>query len=226
VECQKAGLDTKVMIDTSILILIAAIVGAKLFYVVGHLPSMIAEPSRLIDVLRAGGVFQGGLICAAIAGIWYLLHKKQNVWLFTDCVAPAIAMGQSIGRLGCLATGCCYGKPCGPDLPWAVVFENSSIGPNGVPLHPVALYETILMAIVFVILMLVWRKRAFDGQIFWIYVIIHSIVRGGIIEWFRGDHGPVFIGLTGQQLISVFTFIVGIIMYIYLAKKSKKKAAA
>lgn len=223
---KKAGLDSKVMIDTSIIILIAAIVGAKLFYVIGHLPSMIAEPSRLIDVLRAGGVFQGGLICAAIAGIWYLLVKKQNVWLFTDCVAPAIAMGQSIGRLGCLAAGCCYGKPCDPNLPWAIIFEKSSLAPNGIPMHPVQIYETILMAIVFVVLMLFWRKRKFDGQIFWIYVIIHSVVRGGIIEWFRGDHGAVFIGLTGQQLISVFTFIAGIIMYIYLSRKNKKEATA
>lgn len=93
-------------------------------------------------------------------------------------------------------------------------------------MHPVQIYETILMAIVFVVLMLFWRKRKFDGQIFWIYVIIHSVVRGGIIEWFRGDHGAVFIGLTGQQLISVFTFIAGIIMYIYLSRKNKKEATA
>lgn len=217
---RQIGLDSKIMVDLSIIVLIAAIVGAKLFYVIGHLPELIQQPGRWFDILRAGGVFQGGLILAVIAGIWYLRHKKQPVWTFTDVIAPSIALGQAIGRLGCVCAGCCYGKPAG-DLPWAITFHEHGIAaPTGVPLHPVQLYESALMLLVFIVLMVAWKRRSFPGQIFWIYIIVHSVVRGGIIEWFRGDHGAVFLGLTGQQLISVFTFVAGIFFYFYLKHRA------
>lgn len=224
---KRAGLDTKIMLDTAIIILISAIVGAKLFYIIGHLPEMLAQPSRLIDMFRAGGVFQGGLIVAAIAAIWFLARKKQPIWEYADVVAPAIALGQAIGRFGCFSAGCCYGKQCSiEEVPWAVKFgEKAVAAPPGVYLHPTQLYEMLLMLVVFALLMLLTKYKKFSGQVFWAYVVLHSIVRGGIVEWFRGDHGPVFLGLTGQQLISVFTLIAGIAFYLYLRSRSKEDTA-
>lgn len=220
----RVGIDRKVMIDAAIIILIAAIVGAKLFYVLGHLDEMISNPGRLIDSLRAGGVFQGGLILATIAGLWYLIRKKQPIWQFADVIAPSIALGQAIGRVGCFAAGCCYGLTCDPSqVPWAVTFPAGSIAaPPGIPLHPTQLYELVLDLVVFALLTFFWKRRRFAGQIFWSYVVLYSIVRGGVVEWFRGDHGRIFLGMTGQQWISVFTLIVGVIMYFWLSSRAGK----
>ena len=182
------------------------------------------DPGRLVNVLRAGGVFQGGLITAVVLSVIYLYRKKQRVWLVADVAAPSIAIGQAIGRIGCFSAGCCYGKPA-EGLPWAVVFPEGSFAPAGIQIHPTQLYESILMVLVFIILLVLWKVRKFDGQVFWAYVILYSLVRGGIVEWFRGDHGPVLLGLTGQQLISVFTLVVGVVLYAYLRRRGRESGA-
>lgn len=219
---KRLGLDSKVIVDLSIVVLIGAIVGAKLFYVLGHLPEMIDNPSRLWDVLRAGGVFQGGLIVAVILAVLFLRWKKQPVWLVADIAAPSIAIGQAIGRVGCFAAGCCYGKPADPEqVPWAVAFGEKSIGaPPGVPVHPTQLYELLLMLVVFAVLMFMWRRRSFDGQIFWSYIIMYAVVRGGIVEWFRGDHEFYFLGLSGPQYLAIAMFVIGIVAYLYFRRRA------
>ena len=62
-----------------------------------------------MDVIRSGGVFYGGLICAAVVGIWYLRKHDLPAWRIADMGAPSIALGEAIGRWGCFAAGCCYG---------------------------------------------------------------------------------------------------------------------
>lgn len=220
---RRVGLSPQMIIDVSIVILIGAVLGAKLFYFFGHLPEMLASPENLMGLIRAGGVFQGGLITAVVLAVGYLLWKKQPVWLVADVMAPSVALGQAIGRIGCFAAGCCYGKVVdGPgELPWAVIFGPEAIAPAGLWRHPTQLYESALLFLVFVILVVLWRYRKFDGQIFWVYVLLHSAERGGIVEWWRGDHNAVFLGLTGQQLIAALTFAASIAALFILRRFGK-----
>lgn len=221
----KVGIKPQVIVDTGIIILIGALVGAKLFYILGHLPEATADPEWILKTIRIGGVFQGGLIMAVVLSVAYLYWKKQPVWLVADIAAPSVAIGQAIGRVGCFAAGCCYGKPVDPEVvPWAVSFGRNSVGRAGevfgVFRHPTQLYESALMVVIFILLLILWRYRKFDGQVFWAYVVLYSVARGGIVEWFRGDHGPVFLGLTGQQIISVFTFVIGMIVLVVLWRRA------
>ncbi len=221
---RSVGIEPQVIVDISIVILIGAVVGAKLFYVIGHWSRYAADPGRLLETLRAGGVFQGGLVVAVILAVLYLGWKKQPIWLVADVAAPGIAIGQAIGRVGCFAAGCCYGKPVDhTQVPWAVAFGPDSVAgaAPGVFRHPTQVYESLLMVAVFVALLVLWRYRRFDGQVFWWYVVLYSLVRGGVVEWFRGDHGTIWLGLTGQQLISVATFVVGLLMLLYLARRAR-----
>lgn len=225
------GIEPQVIVDTGIIILIGSLVGAKLFYILGHLDKALSDPEWLLQTLRVGGVFQGGLIVAVILSVSYLYWKKQPVWLIADIAAPSIAIGQAIGRLGCFAAGCCFGKPVDPsEVPWAVTFGRNTVGRAGevfgVYRHPTQIYESLLMVVIFAILIILSRYRKFDGQVFWAYVVLYSLARGGIVEWFRGDHGPVFLGLTGQQLISVFTLTFGIIMLVFFRLRAQKKELA
>ena len=61
-------------------------------------------------MLRSGGVFYGGLIAATTVAIWYMRKNDLPAWRIADMGAPSIALGEAIGRWGCFAAGCCYGK--------------------------------------------------------------------------------------------------------------------
>ena len=105
-----AGLPEQKVFDFSLAILASAILGAKLLLVVVEWRHYVEKPGDLMDVLRSGGVFYGGLIAASVVGIWYLRKHRLPAWKVADMGRPAIALGESIGRWGCFAAGCCYGK--------------------------------------------------------------------------------------------------------------------
>ena len=81
-------------------------------------------------MLQSGGVWYGGLIGAVTAGTIYAVMHRWPVLKTADAYAPGIAFGHSLGRLGCLAAGCCYGKPT--NVKWGIVFTNP-VAPPAVP---------------------------------------------------------------------------------------------
>src|SRR5207244_313924 len=126
----------------------------------------------------------GGLIAALIFAVFYM-HKQELPALRTmDVFAPGIAAGQAIGRLGCFAAGCCWGRQC--DLPWGVRFRSNFAAP--VPLdktlHPVQIYESIADFIIFLFLYRQFGRSKKPGQIIGLYLLLYSVARF-IIEFFR-----------------------------------------
>ncbi|MFQ5646004.1 MAG: prolipoprotein diacylglyceryl transferase [bacterium] len=213
----KEGLDPEPVMDLAFYSLIAAIVGSRLLYAVVNYRYFLADPLRIFKLWEGGLVFYGGLIGAVGVGVWYVRKQQLPVWLTLDVFAPSIALGQGIGRLGCFAAGCCYGRKC--DLPWAVTFTNQKgLAPLGIPLHPTQLYASFNLIMIFSFLSWFRKRRSFEGQIFALYLIIYSIHRF-IIEFFRSDHrGTVFM-LSTSQFISLFIISLGI--WAYLAKSIK-----
>jgi phosphatidylglycerol:prolipoprotein diacylglycerol transferase len=152
-----------------------------------------------------------------------------GVWLMTDIMAPSIALGHAIGRLGCFSAGCCYGKPT--SVFWGVTFTNpysQEIAgvPLGVSLHPTQLYESVAETVIFLTLLLLAKRKRFDGQIFWSYVTFYAVARF-IIEFFRGDNrGFVFDGaLSTSQFIGILMLVTAIIMLAVLRRRARRKAA-
>ena len=141
---RKWGLDANRILDLGIYIIIAALVGAKLLLLVVDFDQFSRSPAELLTLARSGGVFYGGLILAVIVGFWYVSRHRLPFWTTCDVFAPGIALGHVTGRLGCLAAGCCYGRPA--DVPWAITFTSplaaANVGtPLGIPLHPTQIYE-------------------------------------------------------------------------------------
>jgi phosphatidylglycerol:prolipoprotein diacylglycerol transferase len=143
--------------------------------------------------------------------------------------APGIALGYMVGRLGCLAAGCCYGKPT--DVAWAITFTdpaaNLNVGtPLNVPLHPTQLYESAAGLIILLLLLALERRgRSFPGRTFWLFVLFYSISRF-IIEFYRGDdRGVVLNLLSTSQFISVVLAPLSLIMLWYLSRPSRPPAA-
>ncbi len=101
----------------------AGILGAKLLMILVDLPEYARDPSMLFSMatLQAAGIFYGGLLLALITAFFYMRSKRLPMLATADVLAPGIALGHSIGRLGCFAAGCCWGRPT--NLPWAVTFH-------------------------------------------------------------------------------------------------------
>lgn len=201
---KKHGVEPNLVLDLGLYILISALLGAKLLLLFVDWEHISHDPLSLI---RSGGVFYGGLIAAVVTSIWFFRVHKLSVWQMTDIMAPSVALGHAIGRLGCFSAGCCYGKPT--NVAWGVTFTDEYahdiVGvPLGIALHPTQLYEALAELAIFGILLYLSRRKRWDGQIFWTYVALYSTARV-IIEFFRGDpRGTIFDGaLSTSQLIAI-----------------------
>src|ERR1043165_1857723 len=211
---------TRVM-DLGIYIIISALIGAKLLLLVTDFEAFKQNPAELLNLLREGGVFYGGLIVAVLVALWYIRRVGLPLWPTCDVFAPGIALGHVVGRFGCLFAGCCYGKPT--TKPWGITFTDTfaatNVGtPLGVPLHPTQIYEAGAEAIILGILLATERKgRPYPGRTFWLYMLLYAISRF-IIEFFRGDERGTVGPLSTSQFISVVLAPLAIVMLVYLSR--------
>lgn len=230
---QKQGIKPENAWDFGIAVVLAGIVGSKILYVVVDWRAYLEHPREIfsLSTLQAGGVFSGGLI-AAFAVAWWFLRKHNMPALATcDAFAPGLAMGHAIGRLGCFAAGCCYGKPTTHF--WGVTFTNpvaaQYVGtPLGIALEPTQLFESAAELIIFATLTWMFARKKFDGQIFGAYLFLYGIARF-FIEFVRDDPGrggPYFGGiLSGTQLIAIGLVLAGGIIW-YLRPTPKVQIAS
>ncbi len=216
------GLDGNRVTDLGIYIIISALVGAKLLLVVVEFDHFRRDPAEIWTVLRSGGVFYGGLLLAVGVAFWHIRRHRLPIWTTCDAFAPGIALGQAVGRLGCLLAGCCYGRPT--ELPWGVTFTNplaaANVGtPLDVSLHPTQLYESgAALGILGLLLLMERRGPSFPGRTFWTYLLLYPCARFGI-EYFRGDpRGMVLDTLSTSQFVSLLLVPVSIVMLLRLRR--------
>lgn len=216
------GLDGTKILDLGVGIIIAALVGAKLMLLVVDFDYFSANPAELLSLARSGGVFYGGLILASLVAIWQVRRLHLPVWATGDIIAPGIALGHVVGRLGCFLGGCCYGRET--HLPWAVTFTSplalANVGtPLNVPLHPTQLYEAGAAAIILAGLLVFERRgRPFPGRTFWVYILVYAISRF-VIEFFRGDPRGVVLSMPTSQFIALALMPLSVVMLVYLARR-------
>jgi len=228
-KAREEGLPEQKIFDFSLYVLAAAILGAKALLVIVEWRRFAANPRSLVEVLRSGGVFYGGLIAATAVGIWYMKKHRLPAWKVADMGAPSIALGEAIGRWGCFAAGCCYGKPTdGPlGVRFTDPFAHEAVGtPLDVPLHPSQIYLSVNAFLIFLILQWAYRRRTFDGEVFWLYVLLYAITRG-FIENFRGDsvRGFLIPGiLSTSQFIGLVAAAAAVGMLVFLSRRRRAEA--
>lgn len=228
-KARDAGLPEQKIFDFSLYVLAAAILGAKALLVIVEWRHYVENPRSLVEVLRSGGVFYGGLIAATAVGIWYMKKHRLPAWKVADMGAPSIALGEAIGRWGCFAAGCCYGKPTdGPlGVRFTDPFAHDAVGtPLGVPLHPTQIYLSVNAFLIFLILQWAYRRRTFDGEVFWLYILLYAITRG-LIENFRGDtvRGFLIPGvLSTSQFIGLIAATAAVGMLVFLSRRRRAEA--
>jgi len=210
-EAKKHNIQGEKIMDLVLTVVIGGLIGARLFYVFVYEPrTYLADPLEIFRLWQGGLVFYGGLMGGVLAGIWYVRRAGLPFWRTADLLAPYLALGYGIVRIGCFANGCCYGKPTGGF--WGVVFPHL----DDIARHPTQIYSSVSGFLLFGLLYYLLRHKRFDGQVFLAYVILYGITRT-LIESLRENltvWGPV----TVSQLVSVLMVIAAAGYYRYLKR--------
>jgi len=218
-EAKKQGYDQQQILDLTFYLIIAAIIGSRAFYVILNLKYYLHHPLEIVMIWRGGLVFYGGFLLAFATCFLYLKKHSLPFLKICDLLAPGLAIGEFIGRLGCFFAGCCYGKPT--DLPWAITFTHPhSLAKLGVPLHPTQLYSSLKALLIFLVLISARRYLKDKGQLLWLYILLYAIARL-IIEHFRGDERGFLIleYITLTQAIAIVFIPIALFMMFYLGRK-------
>ena len=213
---RRLGLAAEQITNLAVYCALAGIAGAKLFMFLFDWKDYVSNPGQIftLETLQAAGVFHGGFIAALLVALFYMRRQKLPVLGTMDAFAPGVAIGQAIGRLGCFAAGCCWGKEC--YLPWGVRFRSNFASP--VPLdkalHPVQLYESAADLLIFAVLYRQFGRSHRAGQVIGLYLVLYSTARF-IIEFFR-EHEQSLLGpFSLTQWIALGLLALGTGMLVY-----------
>ncbi len=201
-------LDVDRVLDLTFWSLLFGFVCARLLFVITQFGTFLANPLDVFKIWEGGLVFFGGPLAVIPFVAWYVRRFKLPLWKVMDTMIPGRGIAHAFGRVGCIAAGCCYGRPTGGD--WGFRFTTGLVDAHlrGVPLHPTQLYESLALLGLFIGLLYVYRKKVFDGQVVLTYFIVYPVIRS-LIEIFRGDlvRGFVIEGiLSTSQFISILVF--------------------
>jgi len=203
--------------DLLLYIIIGAILGARIFYVfVYNLPFYLSNPFEIIAVWHGGLSFHGGIIGAAIAGIYFTKRKKIDFYEIADIAVIPLALGLALGRFGNFINGELYGRVA--DVPWAVKFPDAEDFR-----HPSQIYASFKDLLIFFTLWVIKDKNLPKGFMFWLFVVMYSTLRF-IVGFFRAPDpqlGFILGPLTMGQILSIIMFFVGIYFLNRVYKNNK-----
>jgi phosphatidylglycerol:prolipoprotein diacylglycerol transferase len=193
---------------------VGGIVGARLFYVADHLSHFAAHPADVFLAWQGGIAVYGAFIGGIAAGLLAARGSGLPVWRGLDAAAPAMLIGQMIGRLGCFSNGDAWGKATGGQ--WGVVYQNShALIPDrllGVPTHPYPLYEIAAGAALLGLLLWGRRYLAAPGDVFLVAGVGYAVIRFGL-SFFRQE-SAILLGLQEAQLVALATGAISLFLFV------------
>jgi phosphatidylglycerol:prolipoprotein diacylglycerol transferase len=219
---RRRGISPAVIGDALVPLLLGGLLGARLFYVLFHGAEFSGQWLDTLKIWQGGLMWQGGFLGALVTLTFFLRRRHLSFLPLADIFAPAVAVGQALGRVGCLFAGCCYGRAC--DLPWAVTFHNAeSLAPTGISLHPTQLYDAgsnlLIAAILLILSHSTWSARA--GRLTGLYLVWAGAARLGV-EYFRADARGTGLGIfTATGLVALGLTLTGSILLVTLQMRPK-----
>ena len=208
-EAKREGISPDVMMDLAFLMMVTAIVGSRLLFILMNLQTYLADPLAIFKIWQGGLVWYGGLIPCIFIAFRFVRRHHLSFALVADLFAPAISIGHVFGRLGCLAAGCCFGRVASASHFWTITFPNRpfTLAPVGVPLYATQAYEFLGELGLFLFLVVWRRRRHFAGELILLYLAGYSLLRTGV-EFFRGDLPRGVGGLAWLSTTQVLSFIL------------------
>lgn len=234
-EAKRTGQNPDTYLDFIIYAMIIAIIGARLYYVIFSWDFYSQHPEKIFAIREGGLAIYGGIIGGVLTAIVYSHLKKKSFWVMADTMAPSLILGQMLGRWGNFFNEEAFGgftdnlfamryqlsqvraSDVTPDILQNLVTVN---GVDYIQVHPTFLYESMWSLCVFIILLILQRKKKFDGQVCATYFFGYALGRVWI-EGLRTDQ--LCIGnVPVSQALSAVLIIASVVLYVYC----KKKAAA
>ena len=213
--------DPELIADLSIWLVIAAIPCARIYYVLFQWQQYANNPGDIIAIWKGGIAIHGAVIGGTIAALIFARLNKISFWQLADLVAPALILGQAIGRWGNFFNSEAFGRPT--DLPWKLFipeYNRPSALRSYEYFHPTFLYESLWNLMVFVLLMFIFfwglrhHQKLKTGTLALVYLVAYSCGRVWI-EALRTDSlmlGPLRIA----QLVSLGAILLGILGLLWL----------
>lgn len=201
--------------NIAIWLLPISIICARLYYVAFSWDYYSKNLEDILKIKDGGLAIYGGIIGGVATVLIYCKIKKINPLNITDCIAPGLAIAQSVGRWGNYINIEAYGYETNSFLKMQII-------EGGITkyVHPTFLYESICTFIIFIILSKLCQKRKFTGQITYMYIICYSFIRF-FIEGLRTDSLMLF-NCRISQILSLLLFIVFVVIMIYKEIKHKQ----
>lgn len=234
-EAKRTGQNPDTYLDFIIYAMIIAIIGARLYYVIFSWDFYSQHPEKIFAIREGGLAIYGGIIGGVLTAIVYSRVKKKNFWVMADTMAPSLILGQMLGRWGNFFNKEAFGgftdnlfamryqlsqvraSDVTPDILQNLVTVN---GVDYIQVHPTFLYESMWSLCVFIILLILQRKKKFNGQVCATYFFGYALGRVWI-EGLRTDQ--LCIGnVPVSQALPAVLIIASVVLYVYC----KKKAAA
>ncbi|MGH2727456.1 MAG: prolipoprotein diacylglyceryl transferase [Actinomycetota bacterium] len=206
---------------------VGVIIGARLFYVVGHFGDYWPNVVDILKVWEGGVVFYGGVFGGIIAAYPYMRTHTLKFWHVMDAAAPGFPLGLIFGRIGDLVVGDHLGGPS--TLPFAFLFTSTDLAhPNpspacletfgGTGCHQTALYDLWNVILLLPVVLWVARKRRPDG-----FLIMFTATWYGSVRFFVdfARDAQTYLGLRGTQWVSLALFLMGSAYLIRLARRGR-----
>lgn len=206
------GLSRDFFWNMSFWILLAGILGGRLAYILLNPGFFRENPAEIFALWQGGLVWYGAFLGGALAAVAYIGLQKAPVFKILDLAAPFVALGQSLGRVGCLLNGCCYGRPA----PWGLYFPA-----HNEYLIPAQMISSMGALVIFVALRFFSVRPHRPGSVFAAYLLISSLERF-LMEFLRGDSQRSFWGMTVFQVISIAIFLSAVCLWFMISLPHRK----
>jgi phosphatidylglycerol:prolipoprotein diacylglycerol transferase len=226
---RREGLDPASVYDLAVWLMSGGFIGARLLYLAAH-PGTVHSPADVFKVWQGGIVYYGCIIGGLIGSVIFWLRRPFPFLAMADAVAPSLALGSAVGRVGCFLNGCCFGGVTG--VPWAVTFPAGSLpwgrqvaagliplgAARSLSVHPAQLYAALDGLLLLGLLTWFFPRRRRDGEVMALLMVTYPVSRFAI-ECLRGDEPALLAGMTLSQWISVVLLAAGALFWASLLRR-------
>jgi len=221
-EAKRKGLSEKHFNDGVVWVIIAGLIGARLFHVIDHWPhEYAANPIRTLYIWEGGlaiwGAVAGGFIAVAI----FAWRRHLSLGFLADIAAPSLVLAQAIGRVACVITGDAMGKPTTGPFGFAYTNPGPMVPQSGVYYTPMPVYEIIVNLGIFAV---IWRLRQRnwpDGLLFLVYLSLYSVER--FLLAFTSSYQIIALGLTQSQIVALVSLAVALPLMARMLARARLK---
>jgi phosphatidylglycerol:prolipoprotein diacylglycerol transferase len=224
-EGKRKGLPTDFIYSMVPWVVIAGLIGARLFHVIDQWEYYAGNPLQIFQVQQGGLAIWGGLFTGGAAAIVYARMKHIPVGRLVDTMVPALLTAQIIGRFGCIVNGDAYGGIT--SLPWGFIYTHpNALIPSalfGVPTHPYPVYEILWNGAALLILLKLRHSFDKDGLLFFSYLSLYSLGRFALT--FVRQENALFWQLQQAQVIAIAVMVISVAVTVYLSRKRGQRIA-